>query len=63
MYEYIGIVLGARPILHISRIKVNSTLNPLSPSEQIGSRLGFKDLFDLQNKDNLIRDGPYVDSN
>jgi hypothetical protein len=24
MYEYIGILLGARPILHISRIKVNS---------------------------------------
>jgi hypothetical protein len=24
IYEYIGIVLGARPILHISRIKVNS---------------------------------------
>jgi hypothetical protein len=23
MYEYIGILLGARPILHISRIKVN----------------------------------------
>jgi hypothetical protein len=22
MYEYIGILLGARPILHISRIKV-----------------------------------------
>jgi hypothetical protein len=23
MYEYIGILLGARPILHFSRIKVN----------------------------------------
>jgi hypothetical protein len=23
IYEYIGILLGARPILHISRIKVN----------------------------------------
>jgi hypothetical protein len=23
MYEYIGILLGARPILHISRMKVN----------------------------------------
>jgi hypothetical protein len=22
MYEYIGILLGARPVLHISRIKV-----------------------------------------
>jgi hypothetical protein len=25
IYEYIGILLGARPILHISRIKVNYT--------------------------------------
>jgi hypothetical protein len=24
LYEYIGILLGARPILNISRIKVNS---------------------------------------
>jgi hypothetical protein len=24
MYEYIGILLGARPILHISRIKVKN---------------------------------------
>jgi hypothetical protein len=24
MYEYIGILLGARPILHISRIKVKT---------------------------------------
>jgi hypothetical protein len=23
IYEYIGILLGARPILHISRLKVN----------------------------------------
>jgi hypothetical protein len=23
MYEYIGILLGSRPILHISRVKVN----------------------------------------
>jgi hypothetical protein len=27
MYEYIGILLGARPILHISRIKVNVKFN------------------------------------
>jgi hypothetical protein len=26
MYEYIGILLGARPILHISRIKVKETV-------------------------------------
>jgi hypothetical protein len=25
IYEYIGILLGARPILHISRIKIKST--------------------------------------
>jgi hypothetical protein len=24
MYEYIGILLGARPILHISRVKVKA---------------------------------------
>jgi hypothetical protein len=27
MYEYIGILLGAHPILHISRIKVNAILS------------------------------------
>jgi hypothetical protein len=27
MYEYIGILLGARPILDISRIKVNTNAN------------------------------------
>jgi hypothetical protein len=27
MYEYIGILLGVRPILHISRIKVNVNFN------------------------------------
>jgi hypothetical protein len=27
MYEYTGILLGARPILHISRIKVNYIWN------------------------------------
>jgi hypothetical protein len=27
IYEYIGILLGARPILHISRIKVNEIIN------------------------------------
>jgi hypothetical protein len=27
IYEYIGILLGARPILHISRIKVNKSMN------------------------------------
>jgi hypothetical protein len=26
MYEYIGILLGARPILHISRIKVKQSM-------------------------------------
>jgi hypothetical protein len=26
IYEYIGILLGARPILHISRIKVKTVL-------------------------------------
>jgi hypothetical protein len=26
IYEYIGIILGARPILHISRIKVNTIM-------------------------------------
>jgi hypothetical protein len=26
IYEYIGIILGARPILHISRIKVNASV-------------------------------------
>jgi hypothetical protein len=26
IYEYIGILLGARPILHISRLKVNCIL-------------------------------------
>jgi hypothetical protein len=26
IYEYIGILLGARPILHISRLKVNITV-------------------------------------
>jgi hypothetical protein len=26
MYEYTGILLGARPILHISRLKVNNTV-------------------------------------
>jgi hypothetical protein len=30
MYEYIGILLGARPILHISRIRVNGRSNKLS---------------------------------
>jgi hypothetical protein len=25
MYEYIGVLLGAHPILHISRIKINKT--------------------------------------
>jgi hypothetical protein len=28
MYEYIGILLGARPFLHISRIKVNTIDSP-----------------------------------
>jgi hypothetical protein len=42
---------------------VNTISSTLNPSEQIGSRLDFKDLFDLQHKANLIRDGPYVDSN
>jgi hypothetical protein len=26
MYEYIGVLLGARPILHISRIKVKGII-------------------------------------
>jgi hypothetical protein len=30
MYEYIGILLGARPILHISRIKVKSALTEMT---------------------------------
>ena len=31
IYEYIGILLGARPILHISRIRVNNPQNKKSP--------------------------------
>jgi hypothetical protein len=34
MYEYIGILLGARPILHISRIKVNVKLSHRSGNRQ-----------------------------
>jgi hypothetical protein len=29
IYEYIGILLGARPILHISRIKVKTSANTM----------------------------------
>jgi hypothetical protein len=38
IYEYIGILLGAHPILHISRIKVNSTC--LLSNPQLCPQLG-----------------------
>jgi hypothetical protein len=31
IYEYIEILLGARPILHISRIKFKQTSEPMGP--------------------------------
>jgi hypothetical protein len=37
MYEYIGILLGARPILHISRIKVNANLAIFSGVNDVGA--------------------------
>jgi hypothetical protein len=46
MYEYIGILLGARPILHISRIKVNSGAQ--SAATQITLRASKDRKFDVQ---------------
>jgi hypothetical protein len=47
----------------LTQLASHSVHGPQSPSEQIGSRLDFKDLLDLQHKANLIQDGRYVDSN
>jgi hypothetical protein len=42
IYEYIGILLGARPILHFSRIKVNFVI----PENYIYTGTGFVFSFD-----------------
>jgi hypothetical protein len=43
IYEYIGIMLGARPILHISRIKVN----PIHALRDYFYKIGFKTIVPL----------------
>jgi hypothetical protein len=35
IYEYIGLLLGARPVLHISRLKVNSVGVTLACNEML----------------------------